>query len=149
VQIVRQSLARRMEMIQKQAQEREDRHRARNLPDTFDMLMVLPYALVPPNELQEMMRKAKEMVAAAEQRRVKEKVNTWARQTEANPNNSCLPIEILFPVLSQYLYVNYSSWVRRDYFCTLSFILFVFGFLPRGKDLKWSNVHSRKKRKKK
>jgi hypothetical protein len=63
-----------------QAQERGARYEARGGPDTLDMLMALPYILVPPNELQAVMREAKEKAEANEQRRVQEKVNTWMKQ---------------------------------------------------------------------
>ena len=44
------------------------------------MLMILPYILVPRNELKMMLREAKEKAEAAEQRRVQEKVGTWMKQ---------------------------------------------------------------------
>ncbi|KAF8062471.1 hypothetical protein FPV67DRAFT_1421605 [Lyophyllum atratum] len=65
---------------QKQGQERQARHNARAGPDTFDMLLALPYILVPRNELQAMFRETQEKAAAEEQRRVQEKVDTWNRQ---------------------------------------------------------------------
>ena len=71
------------ERTQKQAQERQARYEARAVPDTFDMLLALPYILVPRNEKQAMLREAKEKAAAAEQRRVQEKVDTWNRQVIA------------------------------------------------------------------
>jgi hypothetical protein len=63
-----------------QAEEREARYEASGGPDTLDMLMALPYILVPRNELQAVMREAKEKAEANEQRRVQEKVNTWMNQ---------------------------------------------------------------------
>ena len=56
------------------AQERKARYEASRGPDNLDML--LPYILVPPNELKTMLREIKEKAAAAaaEQRRVQEKV---------------------------------------------------------------------------
>ena len=68
------------ERTQKHAQARQARYEARAVPDTFDMLLALPYILVPRNELQATLREAKEKAAAAEQRRVQEKVDTWNRQ---------------------------------------------------------------------
>ncbi|KAF8063519.1 hypothetical protein FPV67DRAFT_1782997 [Lyophyllum atratum] len=61
-------------------QRAQARHDARAGPDTFDMLLALPYILVPRNERQAMFREAKEKAAAEEQRRVQEKVDTWSRQ---------------------------------------------------------------------
>jgi hypothetical protein len=52
-------------------------------PDVFDMLLILPYAMVPPKELQTVLRKAKEKAEAAEQRREQEKVDAWIRQVPA------------------------------------------------------------------
>lgn len=46
------------------------RYRPHSEPDTFHMLTILPYILVPLNELQATMREAREKAAAAEQRRV-------------------------------------------------------------------------------
>ncbi|KAJ2911499.1 hypothetical protein MD484_g8915, partial [Candolleomyces efflorescens] len=58
------------------AQERE-RQQGGGAPDTLDMLMALPYILVPPSELQAVKREAKEKTEANERRRVQEKVTTW------------------------------------------------------------------------
>ncbi|KAF8970114.1 hypothetical protein BDZ97DRAFT_1754124 [Flammula alnicola] len=72
------------ERKQTQDRERAARHEARcearRQPDTFDMLMTLPYAMVPRNELQAVLREAKEKAEAAEQRRVQDKVDAWMRQ---------------------------------------------------------------------
>lgn len=57
--------------------ERKARSNAPIGPDISDMLMVLPYILVPPNELQAMFRAAREKAEAAEQSRVHEKVDAW------------------------------------------------------------------------
>ena len=62
------------------AQDLKPRHEARSGPDTFDMLMTLPYIMVPRNELQGMLREAEEKAEAMEQRRVHEKVDTWMKQ---------------------------------------------------------------------
>jgi len=59
-----------------QTQERQEHYEAFNGPDTFDMLLALPYVLVPPA----MARAAKEKAEAEEQRRVWDKVDTWCRQ---------------------------------------------------------------------
>lgn len=73
------------EKSQNQAQERRARHQARGaVPDTFDMLMALPYILVPREELQATLREAKEKTEAAEQRRVQEKVDAWNEQVIAS-----------------------------------------------------------------
>jgi hypothetical protein len=69
----------RKEMQVQECQARADAHACTH-PDTFDMLLALPYILVPRNELQAVLREAKEKAAAAEQRRVQEKVDTWSRQ---------------------------------------------------------------------
>jgi len=71
------------ERTRKQAQEHQARYEARSVPDTLYMLLALPYILVPRNELQTTLREAKEK-AAAEQRRVQEKVDTWNRQITAS-----------------------------------------------------------------
>ena len=55
-------------------QERKARYEVSRGPDNLDMLMILPYILVPPNELKTMLREIKEKAEAAEQRRVQEKV---------------------------------------------------------------------------
>ncbi|KAF8889519.1 hypothetical protein CPB84DRAFT_1837553 [Gymnopilus junonius] len=71
-----------LDKAQQQSLARQARLKARAgraVPDTLDMLMVLPYILVPPNELQATLRKAEEKALAAEQRRVQEKVNSWSR----------------------------------------------------------------------
>ncbi|KAF8886231.1 hypothetical protein CPB84DRAFT_1787723 [Gymnopilus junonius] len=52
-------------------------------PDTLDMLMTLPYILVPKDKLQATLREAREKAEAAERREVQEKVNAWARQVTA------------------------------------------------------------------
>jgi hypothetical protein len=65
-----------------EAQERQ-RCEARHVPDTLDILMTLPYILVPPNELQAMLRAAKEKAEAAEQRQERDKVDAWNRQVIA------------------------------------------------------------------
>jgi len=72
-----------VERTRTQAQDRKGRYEARDGPDTFDMLMILPYILVPRDELKAMLREAKEKAEATEQRRVQEKVNTWMKQITA------------------------------------------------------------------
>lgn len=64
--------------------ERRARYAARTGPDTFDMLLTLPYILIPRDELQATLREAREKAAAEEQRRVQDKVDTWNRQV--NPS---------------------------------------------------------------
>jgi hypothetical protein len=59
---------------------RSAQHEAHDGPDTFDMLMVLPFIRVPPNEVQAMLSEAEEEAEAAEQRRVHEKVDSWMKQ---------------------------------------------------------------------
>jgi hypothetical protein len=56
------------------------RREARSTPDTFDMLMALPYIMVPRNELQATLRESEAKAEAAEQRRVHDKVDTWMKQ---------------------------------------------------------------------
>jgi hypothetical protein len=71
---------------QEQAQKREARYlrRAqRDRSDPMDMVMILPYIMVPPNELREMMRTAREEAEAAEQRNVRDRVEGWIRQVNA------------------------------------------------------------------
>ena len=64
----------------KHNQERDARFERHRCPDTFDMLLNLPYILVPPDELHAMRKKAHEIAEAKEQGRVQEMVSTWARQ---------------------------------------------------------------------
>ena len=47
--------------------------------NTFDLLAI-PYLLVPPEQLQTMVKAAEEKAEAAEQKRVQDKVEEWARQ---------------------------------------------------------------------
>ena len=68
------------ERTQKHTQARQARYETRTVPDTFDMLLALPYILVPRNELHATLREAREKAGAAEQRRVEEKVDAWNRQ---------------------------------------------------------------------
>jgi len=75
-----------MERTQSQAQERTARYETRSGPDILDILMTLPYILVPQNELQAMSRAAKEKAEAAEQKRVHEKVDTWMCQITSDSN---------------------------------------------------------------
>jgi hypothetical protein len=63
-----------------QAQDRQARYEARGVPDTFDMLMALPYIMVPQEHLKATIRKTQEKADAAEQRRVQERVETWMEQ---------------------------------------------------------------------
>ena len=49
-------------------------------PDNLDMLMILPYIMVPRNEVGMVFREAEEKAEVAEQRRVEEKVDTWMKQ---------------------------------------------------------------------
>ncbi|KAH9026840.1 hypothetical protein EDB85DRAFT_1978191 [Lactarius pseudohatsudake] len=60
--------------------ERRVNHRR---PDTMDILMALPYILVPPDMLRAEMRAAKEEAEAAEQRCVQERVEGWIKQVNA------------------------------------------------------------------
>ncbi|KAJ3516063.1 hypothetical protein NLJ89_g1358 [Agrocybe chaxingu] len=70
---------------QSQAQERAaHREEARGAPDAFDMLMTLPYIMVPRRELKATLREAEEKAKATEQRRVQEKVRTWRKQLPAD-----------------------------------------------------------------
>jgi len=60
---------------------REDRriYASPSGPDIFDMLMFLPYALLPKDDVQAMVRRAKEKAEAAERERLQEIVGPWAR----------------------------------------------------------------------
>ncbi|KAF8954832.1 hypothetical protein BDZ97DRAFT_1942203 [Flammula alnicola] len=71
------------ERKQNQDLERDTRHETRHRPDTFDMLLTLPYAMVPRDELQAVLKEAKEKAEAAEQKHVQEKVDAWMRQITA------------------------------------------------------------------
>ena len=62
-----------------QSQGRQEHYEAHNGPDTFDMLLALPYVLVSPA----MFRAAKENAEAKEQRHVWDKVDAWCRQVTA------------------------------------------------------------------
>ena len=62
------------------AQDRRAQHEARSGPDAFDMLMTLPYIMVPRDELQSMLREAEEKVEEMERIRVHEKVDTWMKK---------------------------------------------------------------------
>jgi hypothetical protein len=68
------------EKARNQTQDRKARYEARGGPDTLDMLMTLPYIMVPRNKLPDMLREAKAKAEATEQRRVQEKVDTWMKQ---------------------------------------------------------------------
>ncbi len=72
-----------VEKTQIQAQEHRALDEAHGGPDIFDMLMILPYCMVPPDELQAAMREARERAEAAEQKRVQEKVEEWVSQVNA------------------------------------------------------------------
>jgi hypothetical protein len=61
------------------------RREARQCPDIFDKLMMLPYILVPPDEQRAMFREAKERAEAAEQKRVLGKVETWLQDAHSLP----------------------------------------------------------------
>ncbi|KJA21507.1 hypothetical protein HYPSUDRAFT_202865 [Hypholoma sublateritium FD-334 SS-4] len=72
-----------VERTRHQGQGHSERYEARTAPDTFDMLMTLPYILVPRNELKAMLKEEKEKAEAAERRRVQEKVDSWMKQISA------------------------------------------------------------------
>ncbi|KAH9026965.1 hypothetical protein EDB84DRAFT_1589110 [Lactarius hengduanensis] len=67
------------ERIPAQHERRVNRRR----PDTMDILMALPYILVPPDMLRAEIRAAKEEAEAAEQRCVQERVEGWIKQVNA------------------------------------------------------------------
>ncbi|TDL30151.1 hypothetical protein BD410DRAFT_780691 [Rickenella mellea] len=70
-----------------QVQERQERHDTRTSPDGLDLLLALPYILVPPNEVQAISREAAEKAEeaeAVEQMRNREKVIAWNRQVIAS-----------------------------------------------------------------
>ncbi|KAI9457611.1 hypothetical protein BJY52DRAFT_1426644 [Lactarius psammicola] len=64
------------------AKARDERRAKRRGPDNMNMLMAIPYLLVPSNELQAQMRAGGEQAEAAEQRRVQEKVKGWIEQVD-------------------------------------------------------------------
>ena len=64
-----------------QKQEREARYQAPTVPDAFDMLMTLPYIRMPREELKAVFKEAEEKAEAMEQRRVREKVDSWMKQS--------------------------------------------------------------------
>ena len=68
------------ERKEKQAQERRARYEAHRGPDVFDMLMIMPYAMVPRDQLEDVYSEARKKAEAMEHKRVEEKVNTWAKQ---------------------------------------------------------------------
>jgi hypothetical protein len=67
------------EKARNQTQDRKG-YEAQGGPDTLDMLMTLPYIMVPRNKLPDMLKGAKAKAEATEQRRVQEKVDTWMKQ---------------------------------------------------------------------
>src|SRR5260221_3309473 len=73
------------ERLQNQAQKRKARYEARRGPDNLDMLMILPYIMVPRNEVRKVYREAEEKAEAAERSRVQEKVDTWMKQVTTAP----------------------------------------------------------------
>ena len=54
---------------------------AHNGPDPTDVVTILPYILVPPDELQATMREGKEMAEVEGQRHVEEKVEEWTKKS--------------------------------------------------------------------
>ncbi len=72
-----------VERTQIRAQEHRALDEAHCGPDIFDMLMILPYCMVPPDELQAAMREVRERAEAEEQRHVQEKVEEWVKQVNA------------------------------------------------------------------
>ena len=66
-----------------QKQDRQARDEARSAPDTFDMLMALPYIRVPVEQLKMTMRGRQERAEEMDRRRVEEKVETWIKQITA------------------------------------------------------------------
>ena len=71
------------ERTRNQTQVRKARYEACDGPDTFDILLTLPYIMVPRNELKAMLREEKEKAEATEQRHVQERVDTWLKQITA------------------------------------------------------------------
>jgi len=72
------------ERKEKRAQERDARREARNRPDVFDMLMIMPYIKVPRDQLEAVYSEARKKKEAKEQGRVQEKVDTWAKQVASD-----------------------------------------------------------------
>jgi hypothetical protein len=73
------------ESRQKHRQEPDRRHESPSRrPDAYDLIMTIPYCLVPPNEVQAILNEAKEREEAeqrSDQRHVMEKVEMWRRGT--------------------------------------------------------------------
>ncbi len=61
------------------------RYEARHGPDNLDMLMILPYIMVPRNEVKKVYREAEEKAEAVERSHVQEKVDTWMKQVTTAP----------------------------------------------------------------
>ncbi|KAF8882623.1 hypothetical protein CPB84DRAFT_1686627, partial [Gymnopilus junonius] len=55
------------------------REQASDQPDLFDMLMTLPYAMVPRDKIQAALREEEDKARVVEFRRVQEKVNVWLK----------------------------------------------------------------------
>ncbi|KAH9971019.1 hypothetical protein BGW80DRAFT_1325168 [Lactifluus volemus] len=53
-------------------------------PDYFDALLIIPYCMASPDEVQNMMRKAQEKAEEEEHRRAREKVGAWLDQVASN-----------------------------------------------------------------
>ena len=56
---------------------------ARSGPDALDMLMALPYIMVPREKRHTILRELEEEAKVIEQRRVDEKVNLWMEQVNS------------------------------------------------------------------
>jgi hypothetical protein len=69
------------EKKRKQNEERAERHRKRNrqVEDALDMIMIMPYIMMPPEEVDRMMREAEEKAEAERRRCVEEKVGAWLK----------------------------------------------------------------------
>jgi hypothetical protein len=75
-----------------QGQESQEHYEVHYIPDVFDMLLALPYVLVPPAALQA----AKEKTDLAEQRCIRDKVDAW------NTKITCPIMSLPSPLLSLY-----------------------------------------------
>ena len=63
-----------------QDEQREARYKACQPPDTFDMLMMLPYCMMPHDKVRRLLREAKEKAEEVERLRTEQKVSAWIRQ---------------------------------------------------------------------
>jgi len=63
---------------------RREAAEASSRPDTLDMLMTLPYIMVPKDKRRNILRQIEENAKAEERRRLNEKVDMWMKQANVN-----------------------------------------------------------------